>query len=184
MNIPSHKLPQALTLGFHTGLRPVELQWGVQVSKELCGRVIAVHITSAKHHAWQGQPWRRIWFNHEDLPIALGLTHWPQQTFRQYVALHLGAGTRPYDLRRNFASQLLAHGYGRRTIALALGHDGMMSLDHYLQDAQWPLACFPLHIEAGVSGTNQPSFFKRKSSSLRPSPTSMGVRSRPFDNFS
>jgi hypothetical protein len=184
MNISTKQWPQPLTLSFHTGLRPIELQRGVQVSKELCGRVITVHIPSAKHHAWQGQPWRRLWFDHKDLQIPLGLTHWPQQTFRQYVTHFFGPDARPYDLRRNFASQLLAHGYGRNSIALAIGHDGMVSLDYYLKAAKWPLAFLPLHIETGLTRCDQPIFFKRKSSSFRPSPISRGVRSRPFDNCS
>lgn len=176
--------PTALFVAFATGLRPIELQWGVQIRSMADLGLICILIPSAKHNAFQGQPWRSLWFDKKDMDLSPGHACWPKPLLRQYVALHFGKQTRPYDLRRNFASQLHKNGYCHQTIALALGHDGLGSLKHYLQDPQWPLNCLPIHIEAGLAPVIQPSAFRRRSSSIRPALTSMGVRSRPMDNCS
>ena len=121
-----------------TGLRPIELEWGVAVRRR--GRVVAMKILGGKVRATAGQPWRVLFIPAEQLPEwfleAIGtaprIVSAPANAMRAYlgrlsstVFVPRKDGTVPilsaYTFRHALVTDMRAAGWGSEEMAGVLG---------------------------------------------------------------
>lgn len=141
-----------LCILFLTGLRPAELEQGVEVSLNISGDLLKIRIVGAKVRAGRGQPWRELVFAMPkdsvvtQLRDMLGLipgakpvhVAYPKNKLRAIMRQtnvvlfkEMPLGPSPVSARHQLAADMKRMHWPQVQIAHALGHRSITTQEHY-----------------------------------------------------